>query len=352
MRNIRANLHSAAKRVPGVLPTISRLDFEREKEQVNIFLETSTYCNLKCNFCPHPTHGAPLATMDRDFIRQILRTCRKVFLTSEYGWKKKQIKVCPVGLGEFFTHPDPIGVFEDIKETLPEAELTLDTNAVALSSEYSKSLCGGAYLDTLGISLNASDREAYTDICGADRFEKVVGNIREFLRVRDAVGVGPRLSFAMKKSGYAEGTSFREVDSKVRTLFPMLRRDDRVWLNTMLNWGGQVDDKYVDKTLEAVDWPCNQLAQDDILFRCSGEMLSCCSALAPVPGVEELSLGFFDGPETVVEAMRKKLAVRQQQFANGRLSTKPCRGCSSYTEPCYNAFPKNPFHKVFGPKYL
>ena len=159
---------------------------------VNINLELTDHCNLKCGMCSQSmrdeAHGVPMRFMDWETWRRSLRNLR--------GFQD-EIHLCPHWLGEPTIHPQ----FDRFVEYAFGANrgntifrhFKLHTNAVVFGEERSRlllrlanhpSLESDTFL-SVHFSIDAFSRASYEHVKGSDKRDQVFRNVERFLDIRN-----------------------------------------------------------------------------------------------------------------------------------------------------------------------
>lgn len=135
-------------------------------------LEITTKCNLSCVFCDHAylnIKGKNLTLNDFKTILNKLPNLRQL---------------SPQGLGEPLLNPDFFLMLETAKSR--SINTYVNTNFTIFSEEKAKRLA--VLADDLVISLSAASSEIYESVHRGASFEKVVENIRRFMRIKESLG--------------------------------------------------------------------------------------------------------------------------------------------------------------------
>ena len=162
---------------------------------ININLELTDHCNLKCTMCSQSmrdeAHGVPHRFMNWETWRESLNNLRDF---------PDEIQLCPHWLGEPTLHPDfdrfisyAFGINHNNQIF---RGFRLHTNAVLFSEERSRLLLELAQLpfikdDTFNFihfSLDAFSKDTYHIIKGKDTREMAYRNILRFLALRSKLG--------------------------------------------------------------------------------------------------------------------------------------------------------------------
>lgn len=141
---------------------------------LTIALECTTRCNSHCDFCTHDRLIKSGARPLRDLPYQ-----DAVDFIDQLHEKQRDIELfCPTGLGEPLLYPDLLDVIQYAKEKWPAAKIGFSTNGILLN----KDLIGA--VDYLTVSLCWTTRNQYRRRMGIDKFDQVIENINEFVRLK------------------------------------------------------------------------------------------------------------------------------------------------------------------------
>jgi MoaA/NifB/PqqE/SkfB family radical SAM enzyme len=117
-----------------------------------VYIELADYCNLNCMFCGRGAYIA--ATGDKGGFIDV-ESLRKL----EEPLRAAQFLGLSGRIGEPLLHPQLEQILQWVYEINPKILLRITTNGTALSRKMANLL--GGHLDSLAISLNASNAEAY-----------------------------------------------------------------------------------------------------------------------------------------------------------------------------------------------
>jgi molybdenum cofactor biosynthesis enzyme MoaA len=187
---------------------------------VNLNLELTDHCNIKCRMCSQSlrdeAHGVPMRFMAWETWRQALRGLADM---------PEPVDLCPHWLGEPTIHPEFDRFVEYAFATNPGNRLfrtfKLHTNGVVLGEARARLLVRLASMpdqaaDTFNFvhfSIDAFSREAYADVKGADKRDLVYRNIERFLRVRAEAGAERpyvTLAYVVQPGNDHEARAFRD----------------------------------------------------------------------------------------------------------------------------------------------
>jgi radical SAM protein with 4Fe4S-binding SPASM domain len=241
----------------------------------------------------------------------------------------EQVKTHPpksVGLhlfGESLLHKDLISAMRLIKANLKETKLLLSTNAFFLDAAVSKGIID-AGLDKIRFSLDGARRPTYEGIRRGSDFERVVGNVKEFIRIRNQAGAAAPLiqvqMIGMKDTG-REARDFR------RFWKALLTGRDRVIIQEFMTFAGRVEDRTRFKIASARDrlkrrLPCLRLWKNLVIYW-DGRVTACCYD--------------YDGELVIGDVRRESIAeiwnggriksMRQAQLEGRKANFGLCHSC-------------------------
>ena len=169
-RRLRERLRSWRQRLRGVPPQPQWLQ-----------VEINNSCNLACVMCPRAAMQRPVRLMSLQEFRDVAG--------SAVAARIPRLRLFL--LGEPLLHPN-LGEMIRSAKSLGVPSVEINTNAMDLTPEWTRELMA-AGLDEIVFSLDGVDADSYERIrCGGD-YERVVGNIESFFRLRqDSGAVTPR----------------------------------------------------------------------------------------------------------------------------------------------------------------
>ncbi|MEC7988142.1 MAG: radical SAM protein [Myxococcota bacterium] len=191
---------------------------------ININLELTDHCNLKCKMCSQSmrdeAHGVPSKFMAWDTWRTLLHNL------SNYP---EEIHLCPHWLGEPTIHPQ-FDMFVEYAFAVNRKnrlfrEFKLHTNAVVFSEQRSKLLIQLANLPTMAndtfnfihFSIDAFSKDTYKTVKGTDKRDIVFRNVANFLRIRSELNFErpfASIAFVVQPENHHEADQFLQYWSK------------------------------------------------------------------------------------------------------------------------------------------
>ena len=142
-----------------------------------LLIYVSDLCNLRCAMCPHhngkPNDFSFQKTLTKDFMSPSM-------LEKIYQRFPESVFVMLGGVGEPLLNPN----FKKLVEITANnrKKMNLITNGVLLDENVADYLLSNKYVNQISVSLNASTKEEYIDICKIDKFDEVCNNIKNLVK--------------------------------------------------------------------------------------------------------------------------------------------------------------------------
>jgi len=187
---------------------------------VNLNLELTDHCNIKCKMCSQSmrdeAHGVPMRFMAWETWRDSLQGLADM---------PDDVHLCPHWLGEPTLHPR-FDRFVEYAFAINQGNrlfrsFKLHTNGVLLSEERARLLLRLAQsprqapdtFDFIHFSVDAHSREVYAEVKGADRQPQVYRNLERFLELREALSSERpyvTIAFVVQDDNAQEAEAFRD----------------------------------------------------------------------------------------------------------------------------------------------
>lgn len=147
--------------------------------------------------------------------------------------------------------------------------ISISTNASLLTEERAKELLE-AGIDIVIMSVDSLKKDVYERIRAGLKFEEVISNVLNFIRLRNKIRPGAHIWMRMirQKDNFDEWPAYQKYWSE------LLKAEDRVYYHHIFNWGGQL------KSFEPVAdsrepyLPCVALWSLLVIF-CNGDVPLC-----------------------------------------------------------------------------
>lgn len=162
-----------------------------------LHIEPTGLCNLSCVMCPRgESMKRQMGHMPYDLFQRVCREVDPVFIAF-------------VGFGEPLLHPD---IVDMVRSCVKDGRVTrISTNAMLLNENLSRDLIQEG-LHQIWFSIDSPHKENLEKIrVGAD-FDRIVNNIKEFMRIRDE-----------EKSSIAVTLNFTLIEDNVGEIADMVR---------------------------------------------------------------------------------------------------------------------------------
>ena len=292
-----------------------RREFLKKNSMVlpySLTIELTNRCNLKCTMCPHSKKDIKGKDMDFNIFKKIVDEI------AQFGDKNSCF--IPVGLGEPLMYAQLPEALEYITIKCPGSPINLTTNGTLLNEENAKMLCkllGGS--DRLLISLNAGSESVYKSLMGKDKFDLVVNNIKDFLKIREKIGTGPKVTIQLLEVKKTES----EVEKFKNFWTPLIGKNDLIYVRPLLNWGGTVDIKDLQVREKGKRYPCPGLWTGGVIILNDGNVYPCCEAQSTrensdilLGNVQEKSLKEIYSEKRIKDIQKKHLKGQWNEISD------------------------------------
>jgi len=278
-----------------------------------VSVELTDHCNLSCPSCPQPQMTNERGYMTMEVFRKVVdECCRQPTFTS----------LVFTGYGEPLLHPQLCSMSRYAKDKGIPIVRTY-TNAIALGRKRIEDLLLCSGFDEITLSLNGPTAKTYTRIKGSDDFERVVSNIKRFLRrkkeLRQAKPFVNLSLLGLTDEAY-------DMDAFADEWRPLLGRGDRLVLKRSHDFAGQVSESgygvLEDGGHRGV---CGQLLNYLFVAR-AGEVSPCC-----VDPFKRLSIG--NVLDSDLAELWKSLMLNRMRACHeaGRFNEMPlCGQCQTW----------------------
>jgi len=267
----------------------------------HVHLETLSLCNARCGFCPYPGLDRKGHRMSDALIEKILGDLTAIPRILPF-------QLSPFKVNEPFLDPRLFGVLGAIEAVLPQATITLTTNASPLTEAMLDRLARVRNLGYLWISLNEHRPDAYEALMGLP-WARTEARLR-MLHARCRAGaLAGRVVLSRVGDGSPVDAEFCEWVARHYPGFEpsVFRRG---------GWLGQVDTE----TPAVPDVGCERWF--DLSITSTGTVAHCCMdgrAAWPIGDVTtQHALDIYNAPR--YRSLRERALTRRQ--------ASPCRACS------------------------
>jgi radical SAM protein with 4Fe4S-binding SPASM domain len=168
---------------------------------IHLQVETTTYCNLKCQSCP------------RDFVvKKPKHIDIRLFKSVVDEVMPHQILIN--GIGEPLTNPEIVEIIRYLKRL--GILVNLVTNGTMLDNAAKDLVSSG--LDTLSVSVDASTAPTYHKVRGQDVFDRVLLGIEKIVKLKKAQSSPKpyiRTNFVLQSANIPEAAGFVKLSKKL-----------------------------------------------------------------------------------------------------------------------------------------
>ncbi len=273
----------------------SRLDYPG-----HVHLETLALCNAACSFCPYPDLDRKGARMDDALIEKIIDDLCDIPRLHPF-------QLSPFKVNEPFLDPRLFDLLATVNERLPNATLTLTTNASPVTEATLGKLSKVHRLGYLWVSMN-DHREAEYEAVMQLPYARTIERLR---MMHDARADG-RLTTKVILSRVGDGTRHDlEFRAWVAREWPLFQSS----VFPRSAWVGQVD------VIAAPPPDVGCQRWFDVSITATGVVAHCCS-----DGQARYPLGDVTH-EHVLDVYNKPAYRALRETMTSRMQVHPCRGC-------------------------
>jgi MoaA/NifB/PqqE/SkfB family radical SAM enzyme len=169
------DVYAVLNKMPSVIPQLN-----------HVYIEIASDCQLKCIMCPRQKMARNAGRMEFELYKKIIDEIAAINFSRGIR-VRDDISIDFSLFGEPLLHPDFMQMLGYLKEKMDLKEecppVYLYTNGIELSPEVSKELLK-MNLEGIIFSLDAIDGKAFKDIKGTDKYNQVLKNISEFIRLK------------------------------------------------------------------------------------------------------------------------------------------------------------------------
>jgi len=206
-----------------------------------VMIDTTTRCNLACSHCPNSILAEDtswLGDMETDLYRKIV---------DEIADENPDTLLRPFDGGEPLMRKD-LGKLIGYAKKRGIRRVSINTNGLLMNRKRAKELID-AGLDDVEFSIDAFTAETYRKIRGSRHYDRLIGNIEEFLKLRRELrpSLTVTVSFVSQPDNKHEEKTFTEHWSSIV---------DRVDIRPLHEHGGLVPITGRSAEVTGNRWPC------------------------------------------------------------------------------------------------
>lgn len=269
----------------------------------HVHLETLALCNAACGFCAYPGLARKGAKMDDGLIAKIIGDLGDIP-------KSHRFQLSPFKVNEPFLDARLFDLIEIIQARLPNASLTLTTNASPISEKTLARLSALPVIDCLWISFNEHRAPEYEAAMKLP-YRRTIARLDMIHRAKADGRLKTRIVLSRVGDGSSVDADFTDW---VRLNYPLFG----VFLSPRGDWLGQSAAGVAG--INTPDVGC--IRWFDLSIMATGEVAHCC-----MDGKGEFKIG--DARRSHVLEIYNQPEYRQlREHLTSRLDTDPCRRCS------------------------
>ncbi len=267
----------------------------------HVHLETFAHCNAACEFCPSPVLTRKGTKMPMALIEKVIEDLTAIPLS---------FQLSPFKVNEPFLDKRIWDVLDLCQRKLPQAHLTLTSNASPLTPQSIEKLSAIPRLKYFWISVNHHDPERYQDIMKLP-FARTLSNLENLHAASQKGTLKTRIVLSRVGDGSADDENF---ESWVKTRFPNFESA----IFTRGDWLGQAE------TESAAVPNVGCLRWFELSITATGTVAHCCmdgQAQFPIGDITDRHvLDVYNDPE--YRRLREKTLTRS--------TVSPCASCAFF----------------------
>jgi len=287
----------------GVRTTLQKYPFP-----VDVIVEVTRHCNLRCIMCPYPKLKRARGEMGFETFRKI---------ADEVAMENPSTRIWLAIMGEPLLVKDRLFAMIRYAKDRGLQEINLNTNAVYMTGEVSGKLIESG-VDKILVSIDAATQKTYDGIRVGGNFEIVVSNVENMLMLKKAGKLDkPEIiaQFIVMDENESEVESFKQY---------WLDKGAVVKIRPKLGWGDAVESKILNIAEQNTDrFPCSWLTRT-VSIHWDGSFAQCD---ADHEGL--YSPGDFN-KQTIKELWDGEIARRRERHWALDFDFEPCKHCKDW----------------------
>lgn len=229
----------------------------------HVHIETNSFCNARCSFCPQLTMARRNRKMPASIFRKIIKDLREVP-------SSHPLTIYPYRMNELLTDSR---IFEFLRYTnkqLPDANLYLTSNFNLASLDTFENLMTLKNVSTIQISLHSFDPGEYQQHMGLT-LDRTLAAIRALLRLPNIFHVTKRIRIIRIGDSSPKDAQFaKDADRFLSSVGDVNRQKVEIVVGGRMDWLG-----YLKSSCKLpLDLPCCKWFE--IGFDCNGIVPLCC----------------------------------------------------------------------------
>lgn len=287
----------------GVKRTLQEFPFP-----VDVIIETTGYCNLRCIMCPYSSVKRPKGEMSFNTFKRIV---------DEIARENPATRIWLAIMGEPLMMKDRLIKMIVYAKKQGIVEVNVNTNAVFMTPDISQKLIA-VKLDRVLASIDAATKSSYDKIRVGGDFDAVVRNVEELLRLKQKANAdAPEIvvQFIVMDENENEVEQFKDY---------WLKRDAVVKIRPKLGWGDVVQSSVLDITAKKTErFPCAWLTRT-VSIHWDGTFAQCDADYEGIYSPGSLA------KQTIKELWNTEIARRRNRHWHNDYDFEPCKNCKDW----------------------
>tara|TARA_B100000963_G_scaffold360782_1_gene393091 strand:+ start:3247 stop:4260 length:1014 start_codon:yes stop_codon:yes gene_type:complete len=278
-----------------------------------IYIESSSYCNLECKFCPHHISKNELIkkNMSVDLFRKFVQDLK------DFKGKPKLIRFC--GLGDSLFNKKFVEIVKIAKENKIADRLELITNGILLNDEIMPRL--GKFLDRVIVSIEGLDDEDYKKytLRKVD-FSKLVLKLKKFSELKSKAKLHIKIHNSAVLTKDRQNKFFETFSNIADEIY--IENLVNLWPEVESNLGLEAGHRFDGKDLNDVK-VCPQIFKS-MQINSDGRVMPCCidwKGANLIGDINKASVKDIWNGKELHELRMKHLEGKRNEFS-------PCKGCT------------------------
>lgn len=271
----------------------------------HVHIETFAKCNGSCGFCPYTSLSRKGARMDDNLIEKIIADLCDIPHVHP-------LQISPFKVNEPFLDHRLFDILDSIHQRLPNASITLTTNASPLTAEKLKRLNQFTRIGYLWVSLNDHRQIEYTQTMGLD-YHRTLDRLNLLHDYKISGTFKPRVVLSRVSDGSPVDVAFV---TWVRANYPAFE----VSLFPRGEWIGQIKSRQsAGRPVKTPDIAC--MRWFELSITATGTVAHCC-----MDGHAEYPIGDVR-TQHLLDIYNSRAYRRLRAGLTTRLHASPCSGC-------------------------
>lgn len=289
-------------------PNLKGIDYDLNPFPLDVIVETSSYCNMRCIMCPYSTLKRPKGEMDFNIFKKII---------DEMARESPQSRLWIAIMGEPLLRGD--GLVEMLRYAKKQKieNIHVNTNGTYLTEQMTHKLlsCG---IKELLVSMDAFTKETYDRIRIGGDFHSTVNNVEYFLHAKKTGGENKPtviMQFITMNENEHEAEDFKAF---------WLERNAVVKIRLKMGWGRAIKTEDLDAANIERNKPCSWLLRS-VSIHWDGRFAQCDADHEAIYSPGDIKT------QTIKEVWEGELAKRREKHWALDFSHPLCSTCKDWS---------------------